>query len=147
MSVSLLLLNLPPLKLPYGVKFSLNVWKLPQNVTRLYIDSPPPWKGFWYMNLRYLWFILDCSHLIVPILGVWLDMIRYKKTLGDWGLMRFVFYAFRGLTVRCSNQLSYTGIKFSLIKLRPWCDLSSFSLFIASALIEYFSVWMTIQGK
>ena len=25
MSVSLLLLNLPPLKLPYGVKFSLNL--------------------------------------------------------------------------------------------------------------------------
>jgi len=42
MSVSLLLLNLPPLKFPYGVKFSLNLLKLPQNVTHLYIVSPPP---------------------------------------------------------------------------------------------------------
>ena len=56
MSVSLLLLHLPPLKLPYGVKFSLNLWKLPQNVTYLYILTPPPWKGFWYMDLRYFSF-------------------------------------------------------------------------------------------
>ena len=56
MSVSLLLLNLPPLKFPYWVKFSLNLWKLPQNVTRLYIQTPPPWKGFCYMDLRYFSF-------------------------------------------------------------------------------------------
>ena len=63
MSVSLLLLSLPPLKLPYGFKFSLNLWKLPQNVTHLYIQTPPPWNGFWCMNLRYFWFNWNATDL------------------------------------------------------------------------------------
>ena len=100
MGVSLLLCWYTPLKFPYGVKFSLNFWNLGQNVTRLYIPTPPPWKGFYLYELRYLWFIWSVALVCVALIGVWLDMIGYKKPSwieGYWGLSSMLTMDFKSL--------------------------------------------------